>query len=132
MEWTRILAYITGNVDQELLLRNEDPAAGGIHSDPPHPPRSNRLLHGRSAAGGVSTREPGRRGIARRLHPGRGKFANIDRIVARQRREKSQLSAGCRHALKIEVTASHAALDNGAEPHHAPPRHAGRPDPRGL
>ena len=23
MEWTRILAYITGTVDQELLLRNE-------------------------------------------------------------------------------------------------------------
>ena len=23
MEWTRILAYITGSVDQELLLRNE-------------------------------------------------------------------------------------------------------------
>jgi len=27
MEWTRILAYITGNVDQELLLRNEYLAA---------------------------------------------------------------------------------------------------------
>ena len=27
MEWTRILAYITGSVDQELLLRNEYPAA---------------------------------------------------------------------------------------------------------
>jgi len=23
MEWARILAYITGTVDQELLLRNE-------------------------------------------------------------------------------------------------------------
>ena len=23
MEWTRILAYITGTVDQQLLLRNE-------------------------------------------------------------------------------------------------------------
>jgi hypothetical protein len=23
MDWTRILAYITGSVDQELLLRNE-------------------------------------------------------------------------------------------------------------
>ena len=23
MDWTRILAYITGTVDQELLLRNE-------------------------------------------------------------------------------------------------------------
>ena len=27
MDWTRILAYITGNVDQELLLRNEYLAA---------------------------------------------------------------------------------------------------------
>ena len=50
-------------------------------------------------------------------HPGRGKFANIDRIVTRPR----QLNASCRHALKIEATASHAALANGAEPHHAPP-----------
>ena len=23
MDWTRILAYVTGSVDQELLLRNE-------------------------------------------------------------------------------------------------------------
>ena len=27
MDWARILAYITGTVDQELLLRNEYPAA---------------------------------------------------------------------------------------------------------
>jgi len=27
MEWTRILAYITGSVDRELLLRNEYLAA---------------------------------------------------------------------------------------------------------
>ena len=27
MEWTRILAYITGTVDHELLLRNEYLAA---------------------------------------------------------------------------------------------------------
>ena len=27
MDWTRILAYITGSVDQELLLRNEYLAA---------------------------------------------------------------------------------------------------------
>jgi hypothetical protein len=27
MEWARILAFITGTVDQELLLRNEYPAA---------------------------------------------------------------------------------------------------------
>jgi putative transposase len=34
MEWTRILAYITGTVDQELLLRNEYLAA------------ENRILRG--------------------------------------------------------------------------------------
>jgi putative transposase len=27
MNWARILAYVTGTVDQELLLRNEDLAA---------------------------------------------------------------------------------------------------------
>jgi hypothetical protein len=35
MEWTRILAYITGSVDRELLLRNEYLAAenrGARHS----------------------------------------------------------------------------------------------------
>jgi len=35
MEWARILAYITGTVDQELLLRNEYLAA------------ENRILKGR-------------------------------------------------------------------------------------
>ena len=34
MEWARILAYITGTVDQELLLRNEYLAA------------ENRILRG--------------------------------------------------------------------------------------
>jgi len=34
MDWTRILAYITGSVDQELLLRNEYLAA------------ENRILQG--------------------------------------------------------------------------------------
>src|SRR6516225_8013515 len=34
---------------------------------------------------------------------------NVDRIVACLRREKSQLSAGCRQVLKIEATASRAA-----------------------
>ena len=38
MEWTRILAYITGSVDQELLLRNEYLAA------------ENRSLYARSEA----------------------------------------------------------------------------------
>jgi hypothetical protein len=27
MDWARILAYVTGTVDQELLARNEYPAA---------------------------------------------------------------------------------------------------------
>ena len=30
MDWTRILAYITGTVDQELLLRNEYLAAENL------------------------------------------------------------------------------------------------------
>jgi hypothetical protein len=51
---------------------------------------------------------------------------NVDRIVACLRHEKSQLSAGCRQVLKIETTASRAALNNGAEPHHAPRHHFGR------
>jgi hypothetical protein len=39
--------------------------------------------------------------------------------------KKSQLSAGCRLALKIEATASRAPPNNGAEPRHAPRRHLG-------
>jgi len=50
---------------------------------------------------------------------------NVDRIVACLRREKSQLSAGCRLALKIEATASRAPLNNGAEPRHAARRRWG-------
>ena len=49
---------------------------------------------------------------------------NVDRIVACLRREKSQLSAGCRKVLKIEAT-SRAAL-NGAELRHAPRHHLAR------
>jgi hypothetical protein len=51
---------------------------------------------------------------------------NVDRIVACLRRERSQLSAGCRQVLKIEATASRAALNNGAEPRHAPRHHVAR------
>jgi hypothetical protein len=51
---------------------------------------------------------------------------NVDRIVACLRRERSQLSAGCRQVLKIEATASRAALNNGAEPRHAPRHHIAR------
>jgi hypothetical protein len=50
---------------------------------------------------------------------------NVDRIVACLRREKSQLSAGCRQVLKIEVT-SRAVLNNGAESRHAPRHHIAR------
>ena len=51
---------------------------------------------------------------------------NVDRIVACLRREKSQLSAGCRQVLKIEATASRAALNNGVEPRHVPRHHFAR------
>ena len=51
---------------------------------------------------------------------------DVDRIVACLRREKSQLSAGCRQVLKIEATTSRAALSNGAEPRHAPRHHVAR------
>ena len=27
MDWARVLAYVTGTLDQELLARNESPAA---------------------------------------------------------------------------------------------------------
>src|SRR5215470_13916158 len=48
---------------------------------------------------------------------------NVDRIVACLRREKSQLSVGCRQVLKIEATTS---FNNGAEPRHAPRHHFAR------
>ena len=50
---------------------------------------------------------------------------NVDRIVACLRHEKSQLSAGCRQVLKIEVT-SRAVLNNGAESRHVPRHHIAR------
>jgi len=56
---------------------------------------------------------------------------NVDRIVACLRREKSQLSPGCRQALEIEATASRAALNSGPGPHHAPRRHFARHRPSG-
>ena len=46
---------------------------------------------------------------------------NVDRIVACLRREKSQLSAGCRQVLKIEATASRAALGLFSTADHQPP-----------
>jgi hypothetical protein len=54
-----------------------------------------------------------------------GEIPNVDRIVACLRREKSQLSTGCRQVLKIEVT-SRAVLNNGAESRHAPRHHIAR------
>jgi hypothetical protein len=48
---------------------------------------------------------------------------NVDRIVACLRREKSQLSAGCRQVFEIEATASRAAMNNGLGPRHFPQRH---------
>ena len=35
MEWARILAYVTGTVDQELLARNEYLARREPHSEGP-------------------------------------------------------------------------------------------------
>jgi hypothetical protein len=43
MEWVRILAYITGTVDQELFLRNEHLAAEIAHRLGPQ--RSEKLTH---------------------------------------------------------------------------------------
>ena len=51
---------------------------------------------------------------------------SVDRIVACLRREKSQLSAGCREAFEIEATASRAARNNGAAPHHVLRHHFAR------
>ena len=42
MEWARILAYITGTVDQELLLRNEYLAAEKPNPDPHQYPSGSR------------------------------------------------------------------------------------------
>lgn len=56
---------------------------------------------------------------------------NVDRIVACLRREKSLLSPGCRQAFEVEATASRAALNSGAGPHHAPRRHFARHRPSG-
>ena len=53
-----------------------------------------------------------------------GEIPNVDRIVACLRREKSQLSVGCRQVLKIEVT-SRAVL-NTAESRRAPRHHIAR------
>ena len=50
---------------------------------------------------------------------------NVDRIVSCLRREKSQLSAGCRQVLEIETTASRAALNSGP-PHHVVRHHFAR------
>jgi hypothetical protein len=51
---------------------------------------------------------------------------NVDRIVSCLRREKSQLSVGCRQAFEIEATASRAARNNGAAPHHVLRHHFAR------
>jgi hypothetical protein len=54
---------------------------------------------------------------------------NVDRIVACLRRQKSQLSAGCRQAFEIEATASRSPLNNGAGPRHVPRRRLARHRP---
>ena len=50
---------------------------------------------------------------------------NVERIVSCLRREKSQLSAGCRQVFEIEAAASRAALNSGA-PHHIVRHHFAR------
>lgn len=50
---------------------------------------------------------------------------NVERIVSCLRREKSQLSAGCRQVFEIEATASRAALSSGA-PRHVVRHHSAR------
>jgi hypothetical protein len=50
---------------------------------------------------------------------------NVERIVNCLRRERSQLSAGCRQVLEIEATASRAALNSGA-PRHVVRHHIAR------
>ena len=52
MEWARILAYISGTMDQELLLRNEYLAA------------ENQILRGQ-LKGRPKPRKPGERSSAR-------------------------------------------------------------------
>jgi putative transposase len=44
MDWARILAYVTGAVDQELLVRNEYLATEKPCSRTPSEPRSARLV----------------------------------------------------------------------------------------
>ena len=51
MDWARILAYVTGTVDQELLARNKYLAAG---------PAPNVIRHGTDLAG----RAEGDQGVA--------------------------------------------------------------------
>jgi hypothetical protein len=51
---------------------------------------------------------------------------NVDRIIACLRREKSQLSPGCRQVFEIEAAASRAALNGGPAPHHVPQHHFAR------
>ena len=55
-----------------------------------------------------------------------GEIPNVDRIVSCLRRERSQLSAGCRQVFEIGATASRAALNNGTGPRHAPRHHFAR------
>lgn len=59
MDWGRILAYITGAVDQELLLRNEYLAAENrIFKAQIHQGKGNTLLFPAPATRTEQTREP--------------------------------------------------------------------------
>jgi len=91
MEWARILAYITGTVDQELLLRNEYLAA------------ENRILRGQLKGRlKLSDTERAKLGeIGRRLgHKALGEVANAalpDTILAWYRRLVARKFDGSKH-----------------------------------
>jgi hypothetical protein len=94
MEWARILAYITGTVDQELLLRNEYLAA------------ENRILRGQLTGRlRFSDAERAQLGeIGRRLgREALGEVANAalpDTILARYRRPVARKFDGSRQRRK--------------------------------
>jgi hypothetical protein len=50
---------------------------------------------------------------------------NVDRIIACLRRERSQLSPGCRQVFEIEA-ASRTPLNGGPGPRHVPQHHFAR------
>src|SRR6202030_563731 len=114
MEWARILAYITGTVDQELLVRNEYLAAenrilrgqlkGRLKLSDAERARLGEIGHrlGRKALGGVATAAPPdtilawyRRLVARKFDgsrarrtPGRPRIdGEVEELIVRMAKE---------------------------------------------